>query len=70
MPLHRGQWVAAARSLGMGSVPPGTAGRVIKVGFFGSYDVNFGQGRVLHGLSRDALRLASGGSWWTRRRQR
>ena len=54
----------------MGRVPEGTPGRVIKVGFFGSYDVDFGRGRVLHGLSRDALRLASGGPWWTRYRQR
>jgi hypothetical protein len=69
MPLRRGQRVAAARSLGMGSVPAGTPGRVIKVGFFGSYDVNFGRGRVLHGLSRDALRLR-GASWWALRRRR
>lgn len=58
--------MAAARSLGMGRVPAGTVGRVVKVGFFGSYDVNFGRGRVLHGLTRDALRFPDGGSWWTR----
>jgi hypothetical protein len=69
MPLRRGQWVAAARPLAAGRVPAGTPGRVVKVGFFGSYDVNFGRGRVLHGLSRDALRLPSG-SWWALRRQR
>jgi hypothetical protein len=69
MPLHRGQRVAAARTLGMGSVPAGTWGRVVKVGFFGGCDVNFGRGRVLHGLSRDALRLP-GGSWWATRRRR
>jgi len=70
MPLRRGQWVTAVRPLGLGRVPAGTPGRVVRVGFFGSYDVDFGRGRVLHGLSRDALRLASGGPWWTRRRQR
>ncbi len=69
MPLRRGQWVAAGRSLGLGSVPAGTPGRVIKVGFFGSYDVDFGRGRVLHGLSRDALRIR-GASWWALRRRR
>jgi hypothetical protein len=69
MPLHRGQRVAAARPLGLGSVPTGTPGRVISVGFFGSYDVDFGRGRVLHGLSRDALRQR-GGSWWALRRRR
>jgi hypothetical protein len=69
MPLRRGEWVTAARSLGMGRIPRGTWGRVVRVGFFGSYDVDFGHGRVLHGLSRDALRLASGGPWWTHRRQ-
>ena len=69
MPLRRGEWVAAARSLGMGSVPPGTPGRVVKIGFFGGYDVDFGRGRVLHDLSRDALR-ARGGSWWALRRRR
>ena len=69
MPLRRGEWVVAAWSLGMGRVQVGTPGRVIRVGFFGSYDVDFGRGRVLHGLSRDALRLAGGGPWWTRRRQ-
>jgi hypothetical protein len=69
MPLRRGEWVAAARSLGMGSVPTGTWGRVVKVGFFGGYDVDFGRGRVLHDVSRDALR-AGGGSWWALRRQR
>jgi hypothetical protein len=70
MPLRRGQWVAAARTLGMGRVPAGTPGRVTRVGFFGSYDVDFGRGRVLHGLSGDALRPASSGPWWTRRRHR
>jgi hypothetical protein len=70
MPLRRGERVAAARSLGMGRVPAGTFGRVVRVGFFGSYDVDFGRGRVLHGLTRDALRLPSGGPWWTRRGQR
>jgi hypothetical protein len=70
MPLRRGQWVAAARSLGMGRVPVGTPGRVVNVGFFGGYDVDFGRGRVLHDLSRDSLRLASGGSWWAPRRRR
>lgn len=69
MPLRRGEWVAAARSLGLGSVPPGTPGRVIRVGFLGGYDVDFGRGRVVRGLSRDALRV-SGGSWWAIRRQR
>jgi hypothetical protein len=69
MPLRQGQWVAAARPLGMGSVPTGTRGRVVRVGFFGSYDVNFGRGRILHGLSRDALRLL-GVSWWALRRRR
>jgi hypothetical protein len=70
MPLRRGAWVVAARSLGMGRVPAGTPGRIVNVGFFGSYDVDFGRGRVLHDLSRDALRLASGGPWWTRRGRR
>lgn len=70
MPLRRGQRVAAARTLGMGSVPAGTPGRVIRVWLFGSYDVDFGRGRILHGLSRDGLRLASGGPWWTDRRRR
>jgi hypothetical protein len=70
MPLRRGQGVAAARTLGMGRVPAGTPGRVIAIGFFGSYDVDFGRGRVLHGLSRDALRLADGGPWWRQRRRR
>lgn len=69
-PLRRGQWVAAARSLAIGRVPAGTPGRVVKVGFFGSYDVDFGRGGVVHGLSRDALRLPRGGSWWGRSRQR
>jgi hypothetical protein len=54
----------------MGRVPAGAWGRVIRVGFFGSYDVDFGHGRVLHDLSRDALRLASGGPWWMRRQRR
>jgi hypothetical protein len=66
MPLHRGVRVVATRSLAAGRVPTGTMGRVVKVGFFGSYDVDFGQGRVLHNLSRDALRFPDGGSWWTR----
>ena len=70
MPLHRGQGVAATRTLGMGRVPAGTPGWVIGVGFFGSYDVDFGRGRVLHGLSRDALKVASGGPWWRHRRRR
>jgi hypothetical protein len=70
MPLHRGVRVVATRSLAMGRVPAGTAGRVVKVGFFGSYDVDFGRGRVLHGLSRDVLRFPDGGSWWTRPRKR
>ena len=61
--------MVAARTLGMGSVPAGTPGRVVKVGFFGGYDVDFGRGRVLHGLSHDALRL-SDGSWWALRRRR
>jgi len=69
MSLRQGEWVAAARSLGMGSVAAGTPGRVVKVGFFGGYDVDFGRGRVLRGLSRDALRLR-GGSWWALRRRR
>jgi len=69
MALRRGQWVAAARSLATDRVRAGTPGRVVKVGFFGSYDVDFGRGRVLHGLSRDALRLP-GGSWWALRRRR
>jgi hypothetical protein len=69
MPLRRGEWVAAARSLGMGSVPAGTPGRVVRVGFFGGYDVDFGRGRVLRGLSRDALR-ERGGSWWALRGKR
>jgi len=69
MPLRRGEWVAAARSLGMGSVRAGTPGRVVRVGFFGDYDVDFGRGRVLHGLSRDAVRVR-GGSWWALRRRR
>ena len=69
MPLRRGEWVAAARSLGMGSVPTGTPGRVVKVGFFGGYDVDFGRGRLLHDLSRDALKVR-GGSWWAVRRRR
>jgi hypothetical protein len=69
-PLRRGERVAAARSLGMGSVPAGTPGRVVRVGFFGSYDVNFGRGRVLHGLSRDALKTTGSSSWWTRSRRR
>ena len=66
MPLLRGVRVVATRSLAMGRVPAGTAGRVVKVGFFGSYDVDFGRGRVLRGLSRDVLRLPDGASWWTR----
>jgi hypothetical protein len=70
MPLRRGQGVAAVRTLGMGRVPAGTPGRVIRVGFFGSYDVDFGRGRILHDLNRDALRLTSTGPWWTRRRRR
>lgn len=55
---------------GYGPRPAGTPGRVVKVGFFGSYDVDFGRGGVVHGLSRDALRLPRGGSWWGRSRQR
>jgi hypothetical protein len=62
MPLHRGTRVVATRSLAAGRVPAGTVGWVIKVGFFGAYDVDFGRGRVLH----DALRFPDGGSWWTR----
>jgi hypothetical protein len=54
----------------MGRVPAGSAGRVVKVGFFGGYDVDFGRGRVLHDVSRDVLRLPNGGSWWTRPRKR
>jgi hypothetical protein len=70
MPLSRGERVAAARSLGMGRVPEGTPGRIVGVGFFGGYDVDFGRGRVLHDVSRDALKIRNGGPWWTRRRQR
>jgi hypothetical protein len=66
MPLHRGVRVVATRSLGMGRVPEGTVGRIVKVGFFGGYDVDFGGDRVLHDLSRDALRFPDGGTWWTR----
>ena len=69
MPFRRGELVAAARSLGMGSVRAGTPGRIVKVGFLGDYDVDFGRGRVLHGLSRDALRVR-GGSWWALRVRR
>ena len=65
MPLHRGVRVVATRSLGLGRVPAGSVGRIVNVGFFGGYDVNFGRGRILH-VSRDALRLPDGGSWWTR----
>jgi len=54
----------------MGQVSVGTPGWIVKVGFFGGYDVNFGRGRVLHGLSRDALRIPSGRSWWAPRRRR
>jgi hypothetical protein len=70
MPLRSGARVVATRSLAMGRVPAGSAGRVVKVGFFGGYDVDFGRGRVLHDLSRDVLRLPNGGSWWTRPRKR
>jgi len=66
MPLHRGTRVVATRTLGMGRVPAGSVGRVVKVGFFGGYDVNFGRGRLLHDLTRDVLRFPDGGSWWTR----
>jgi hypothetical protein len=41
----------------MGRVPAGSVGRVVKVGFFGGYDVNFGRGRVLHDVTRDVLRF-------------
>ena len=70
MPLRRGEWVVAARSLAMGRVPAGTPGRIVRMGFFGAYDVDFGRGRVLHDVSRDALRLASRGPWWARHRKR
>ena len=66
MPLHRGVRVVATRSLALGRVPAGTVGRIVNVGFFGGYDVNFGRGRILHDVSRDALRLPDDGSWWTR----
>jgi len=66
MPLHRGVRVVATRSLALGRVPAGTVGRIVNVGFFGGYDVNFGRGRILHDVTRDALRLPDGGSWWTR----
>ena len=39
MPLHRGTRVVATRTLGTGRVPAGSVGRVVKVGFFGGYDV-------------------------------
>ena len=68
--LHRGMRVVATRSLALGRVPAGTPGRIVGVGFFGGYDVNFGRGRILHDVSRDALRLPDGGSWWTRPRKR
>ena len=66
MPLHTGTRVVATRSLGAGRVPAGAVGRIVNVGFFGGYDVDFGQGRLLRDLSRDSLRLPDGGSWWTR----
>jgi hypothetical protein len=46
MPLHRGTRVVATRTLGMGRVPAGSVGRVVKIGFFGGYDVNFGDAPV------------------------
>jgi hypothetical protein len=70
MLLRKGELVVATRSLGMGRVPVGTPGRVVKTGFFGGYDVDFGRGRVLHDLSRDARRLPSTEPWWARRRRR
>ncbi len=66
MPLHKGVRVVATRSLAMGRVPAGTVGRIVDVGFFGGYDVNFGRGRILRDVTRDALRFPDGGSWWTR----
>ncbi len=68
-PAVEDQATDRAYRIGLGSVPMGTPGRVIKVGFFGSYDVDFGRGRVLHSLTRDALRIRSG-SWWALRRRR
>ena len=70
MPLRAGERVIAARSLAVGRVPKGTPGRVVRAGFFGSYDVDFGHGRILHGLNRDALSLPPAGPWWARRQQR
>lgn len=69
MPLRVGDPVAAARTLAMGRVPKDTPGRVIRAGFFGSYDVPFGQGRVLRGVNRDALTPVSGGPFWARGRK-
>lgn len=69
MPLRVGAHVAAVRSLAMGRVPKDTPGRVIRTGFFGGYDVDFGRGRILRGVRRDALTPVSGGPFWARGRK-
>jgi hypothetical protein len=70
MPLHTGERVIATRSLAMGRVPAGTPGRVVKVGFFGSYDVYFARRGVLRDVTRDALTPTSGRPWWARGQRR
>jgi hypothetical protein len=69
MPLRAGEEVVAARTLAMGRVPKDTPGRIIKTGFFGGYDVQFNNGPILRGVSRDALTHVSGGPWWARGRK-
>lgn len=69
MALRIGDQVAAARELAMGWIPKGTPGWVIGAGFFGGYDVDFGQGRVLRGVRREALTPISAGPFWARRRK-
>lgn len=69
MPLRIGDHVAAARPLAMGRVPKDTQGTVIRAGFFGGYDVDFGRGRILRGVSRDMLTPIGDGPWWARGRK-
>jgi hypothetical protein len=66
--VNVGDRVAAARSLAAGRVAEGASGRVVRAGFFGLYDVDFGSGRIVRGVSRDAL-TADGGPWWARPRR-
>lgn len=60
MPWRVGQRVLMSSSSWMFSKPKKeTAGIIVKVGYFGTYDVRLRHGQVLHGVRRDQLRAQS-----------